>query len=120
MEAENLLKEFQGYLALPNLKNVRLLNVYDLFNVKEDHVKAIVEKILYESPIDNIYYSLPPLKKEEKFFRIEYHQGEFNQREDATPVSYTHLDVYKRQNLSNAVAIVLYEALRQQGFPKLR
>ena len=67
MEAENLLKEFQGYLALPNLKNVRLLNVYDLFNVKEDHVKAIVEKILYESPIDNIYYSLPPLKKEEKF-----------------------------------------------------
>ena len=35
-------------------------------------------------------------------------------------VSYTHLDVYKRQNLSNSVAIGVFEALRQLNFPHLR
>ncbi|HHT50907.1 MAG TPA: phosphoribosylformylglycinamidine synthase [Eubacteriaceae bacterium] len=119
MEAENLLKEFQGYLALPNLKNVRLLNVYDLFNVKEDHVKAIVEKILYESPIDNIYYSLPPLKKEEKFFRIEYHQGEFNQREDATLSLIRDFLGLDEVNVHHSKIIIL-EGINQQDLNKIK
>ena len=101
MESENLLKEFQNYLEIYNLKSVRVLNVYEIINASEEQIKEITEKILYESPIDIIYDDLPLLNKGEKAFRVQYHKGQYNQREDATIhlirkfLNFSAIDVYQ-------------------------
>ncbi len=119
MEGENLLKEFKNYLAIPNLKKVRVVNVYDLINIEEDQVKTIVEKILYESPVDMIYDSLPLLKKEEKFFRMVYHQGEFNQREDAVLSLIKDFLGFDKVNVFHSKVIIV-EGGNHQDFKKIK
>src|SRR5690606_11633267 len=60
------------------------LNVYELINTTVEMAKEIKEKILYEPAIDKVYEDIPNLDVNEKAFRVEYHKGQFNQREDST------------------------------------
>ena len=55
-----------------------------------------------EPSVDNVFFTLPERGEDETVFAIEYLPGQFDQRADSCaqciqPVSYTHLDVYKRQ-----------------------
>jgi len=81
-EGKKLLKEFREYLGIKNLKEVRVINVYDIIDTKESVVEEIIEKLLYEPYTDLIFRNLI-LNDEEKAFRIEAHKGQFNQREDS-------------------------------------
>lgn len=82
-EARNLLKDFKGYLNIKGIKEVRVLNLYELINVTDHMADEITYKVLYEPSIDILYNDLPQLTQDEKAFRIEYHKGQYNQREDS-------------------------------------
>lgn len=84
IEAQNLLNEFREYLSCKGLTEVRVLNIYDLVNATSKEVETIKEKVLFDSDTDTLYDDIPSLKDDEKAFRIEYHKGQFNQREDST------------------------------------
>ena len=83
-EAENLLNEFKNYLGIDSLSYVRVLNVYDLINATEHSTEEIIEKLLFDPNVDLLYKDSITLNDGEKAFRIEYHRGQFNQREDST------------------------------------
>ncbi|NLY85539.1 MAG: phosphoribosylformylglycinamidine synthase [Tissierellia bacterium] len=82
-EGKSLLKEFRDYLGIDRLTRVRVVNVYDLINTTEEEKERIVEEILFEEALDNLYENKLPLRENEKLFRVEYHKGQYNQREDA-------------------------------------
>lgn len=83
-EAENLLNEFKNYLGIHSLLSVRVLNVYDLINATENSAEEIINKLLFDPNVDFLYKDSVTLNDREKAFRIEYHRGQFNQREDST------------------------------------
>lgn len=81
VEAKSLLGDFKENLQLTNLQNVRLLNVYDLFNItSEDLVKA-KESIFAEPATDDVYDEFDLTGK--KYFAVEYLPGQFDQRADS-------------------------------------
>lgn len=83
-EAKLLLNDFREFLGIESLKNLRIVNVYDLINVNEDKKELIVDKILFEKNLDYKYEDNTFIKENEKYFRVEYLKGQYNKREDST------------------------------------
>ena len=52
VEAKSLLAEFKENLQLTNLQNVRLLNVYDLFNINSEDLAKAKDSIFAEPATD--------------------------------------------------------------------
>ena len=78
-EANSLLSDLNGSLGL-NLSNVRVVNVYDLFNVSEADVEIAKESVLSEVVADNVYDKLDLEGK--IFFATEFLPGQYDQRAD--------------------------------------
>ena len=72
VKAKELTEDIKGYLGIDGLKEVRELVRYDVENLTEDTYKKALTCVFSEPPVDDVY-------------------------EETFPVSYTHLDVYKRQ-----------------------
>lgn len=118
-EANSLLKEFRDYLGIENLTNVRVVNVYDLINVTEEEKERIVEEILCEKALDNLYEDKLPVKDNEKVLRLVYHKGQYNQREDAT---YQLIRILtKREDIivQNS-KVILLENITDEDFEKIK
>ena len=81
-EGRVLLKEFKDYLKIQSLKDVRVVNVYDLIGATNEIAEKVTDKVLYEEKLDLIYKKVP-MAKDEKAFRIKYQRGQFNQRQDS-------------------------------------
>jgi len=78
-EAKSLLADLNGSLGL-SLSDVRIVNVYDLFNVSEADVKIAKESVLSEVVADDVYDTLDLGSK--VFFAMEFLPGQYDQRAD--------------------------------------
>ena len=118
-EARSLLKEFRDYLSLHNLTRVRVVNLYDLINVTEEEKESIVKEILFEEALDNLYENKLPIKENEKVFRVEYHKGQYNQREDSTSQLIRILTNKEDILVQNSKAIIL-ENITDEDLEKIK
>lgn len=82
-EAHILYRDFKDYLNIKSLKKVRIINVYDIINSSETEYDQIVKEILWEKNLDYLYEETFPFKEDEKYFRVEFVPGQYNQREDS-------------------------------------
>lgn len=83
VESETLYKDFKDYLNVKSLEKVRVINVYDIINSTKEEYDKIVENILWEKSLDYIYEGSISFKDSEKYFRVEFVPGQYNQREDS-------------------------------------
>jgi len=78
-EAKSLLTDLNGALGL-NLTDIRIVNVYDLFNVSETDVQVAKENVLSEIVADDVYDALD--LEDKVFFATEFLPGQYDQRAD--------------------------------------
>ncbi|MCL1924159.1 MAG: phosphoribosylformylglycinamidine synthase, partial [Defluviitaleaceae bacterium] len=78
-EAKKLMRELNEALNI-SLEKVRIINVYDLFNVSESELEIAKSQVLSELVTDNIYDTIK--LDGEIFFGIKYLEGQYNQRAD--------------------------------------
>ncbi|WP_156299159.1 phosphoribosylformylglycinamidine synthase [Streptobacillus canis] len=76
-ESRRLLKQLQEELGIMSLKDIRILNCYDIFN-SPDNIEDIKKMILSEPVTDDIFDKLE--LNGEKYFAIEFLPGQFDQR----------------------------------------
>ena len=81
VEAKSLLGDFKENLQINTLQNVRLLNVYDVFNITKEDLSKAKESIFAEPATDEVYDEIDLTGK--KFFAIEFLPGQFDQRADS-------------------------------------
>ena len=81
VEAKKLKVELKESLNLTNLEKVRIINIYDLFNVKKDEVSTIKEVVLSETVVDNTYDTLD--LEGQNYIAVEFIPGQFDQRADS-------------------------------------
>ncbi len=83
LEAKRMLKQFQEELKLENLKSLKLINCYDIFNAPEEKedIEKIKNMIFSEIVTDKISEELDLSNK--KYFAVEYLSGQFDQRADS-------------------------------------
>ncbi|HCQ89291.1 MAG TPA: phosphoribosylformylglycinamidine synthase, partial [Clostridium sp.] len=82
LESENLLRDFKHLLRIDDLKDVRVINRYDIEGINESEYKEIKNSILSESNIDKVYDG--DLKfGGRRAFSVEYVPGQYDQRADS-------------------------------------
>ena len=64
VEAQSLLNDLKDNLSVKNLENVRILNIYDIFNLNEKDLKKLNTSVFSEINADDIYYYLEDVLEE--------------------------------------------------------
>ena len=79
-EALSLLDNFKTNLKA-DIKSLRLINVYDVFNIKEEVLEKAKYSIFGEIVTDNVFMDIDLSNK--LYFAVEYLPGQFDQRADS-------------------------------------
>lgn len=77
LEAKDLLVDFNSNLNL-QIKDLRVLNVYDLINIEANKIELYVKEVLSEPVTDTFCYEIN--LEDKLYFATEYLPGQFDQR----------------------------------------
>ncbi len=80
-EANNLLKDINGLLQIDSVKNVRILNRYDVDNIEKEMFDYAVGTVFSEPQLDIVCEC--PSYQNAHVFAVEYLPGQFDQRADS-------------------------------------
>ena len=79
-EAKDLLYDLRENL-LQDIKKLRIVLVYDVFNIEEEIFEQAVKTVFSEVMVDNVYYELDLTN--EKYISLESLPGQYDQRADS-------------------------------------
>ncbi|EJW94735.1 phosphoribosylformylglycinamidine synthase, partial [gut metagenome] len=79
-EVKSLAQELTELVGIKDLKNLRLLNRYDVEGVSRELFDSCVPTVFSEPPVDNVYKHCP---KADTIFAVEFLPGQFDQRADS-------------------------------------
>ena len=104
VESKSLQDDLNLNLSL-HLKNVRVINVYDLFGFTKDLLKKAKYQVFGEVVTDNVTDSLNLLGK--KYFATEFLPGQFDQRASSAIYCCKLIDPNAKINIRSGRIIVL-------------
>lgn len=97
IEASQLLVDLKQNLHLNNLSSLRLINIYDLFNITSADLELVKNTVLAELPVDLITDTTPELGR--CWFAVEPLPGQYDQRADSAIQAFNLLSI-NNPNLS--------------------
>ncbi len=68
-------------LKLNKLEKVRLINIYDIFNMEREDIEIFKKVVLSEEVVDEVYEEIK--LEDKKYIAVEYLAGQFDQRADS-------------------------------------
>lgn len=80
IKSEALLKELVENLQLKSLSSLRLIQVYDIFNLEEDLFEQAVQHVFTEQVTDKVWQEEELVLEDAVYFAIESLPGQFDQR----------------------------------------
>ena len=81
-EARSLKNDLVSLLGIKNLKNLRMLNRYDVEDISAELFENAVKNVFSEPQLDVVTYSIDK-KDTDTVFAVEYLPGQFDQRADS-------------------------------------
>ena len=80
IEAKSLIEDFNVNLN-ENIKGLRLIHIYDVFNIDTNLLEKAVATVFSEVVTDNVYYSFD--LNDQQYIAVEYLPGQFDQTADS-------------------------------------
>jgi phosphoribosylformylglycinamidine synthase len=105
-EARHLLHDLRESLCLPGLKNVRVIQRYDIEGLSDAEFDEAATHILSEPQVDDISRELA-IGGNETAFAVEYLPGQFDQRADSAAQCIQILTGKERPQVFSAKVIIL-------------
>ena len=105
-EARHLLHDLHESLVLPGLKDVRVVQRYDVEGLEPHEFEAAARLILSEPQVDEISNALT-LAENESAFAVEFLPGQFDQRADSAAQCVQILTGRERPVVASAKIIIL-------------
>ncbi len=118
-EAKALLEDLRSFLSLGGLKNLRLLNRYDVEDIGEDLFQECVRLVFSEPQTDVVCTDLNGLRAD-YVFAVEYLPGQFDQRADSAAQCVQIISQGKRPTVRTAKVYALYGKLSAQEMETLK
>ncbi|MDF2676674.1 MAG: phosphoribosylformylglycinamidine synthase [Bacillota bacterium] len=121
-EALNLLHNFKDNLKLQNLKNVRILNRYDVSHISSDDFEKAVTTVFSEPNQDIIYrenFDELNLSKF-KIFAVEFLPGQYDQRADSAAQCIQIVTKKEKSPVKYARVILLEGDLNEVELKKIK
>lgn len=103
VEANSLLNDFNSNLGL-KMKTLRLINVYDVFNIEEELLEKAKKRVFSEIVTDNVYDDLNLEGK--KYLAVEYLPGQFDQRASSAMACLSLIDPKTNAHVKSARILV--------------
>ncbi|HBV68528.1 MAG TPA: phosphoribosylformylglycinamidine synthase, partial [Clostridiales bacterium] len=116
-EALNLKNEFVENLQLHNLKNVRVLNRYDVSHISEEDFKKAVGTVFSEPNQDCVHEDI---SMEGNRFAVEFLPGQYDQRADSAAQCIQIVTGKEKPVVKYARVIVLEGELSKEEIEKIK
>ena len=88
VEAQNLMNDLKENVGIESLDFLRILNIYDVFNLSKEDLKKMGKIVFSEVNVDRVYNSLEEVfsvveNRENIHFAVEFIPGQYDQRADS-------------------------------------
>lgn len=120
VEAAAVLSDLRTVLQLNSVRDVRILNRYDLENIERDDFEKACATILSEPQLDKVSYDFPILAKDEKVFAVEFLPGQYDQRADSAAQCIQFLTHKERPIVRTAKLYLLSGTINDSDFEKIK
>ena len=117
VEAHALKNELNHNLHL-NLQNLRLINVYDLFEIDAQTLEKAKNTIFSEPVTDHVYEEFD--LSQAKYFAIEFLPGQFDQRADSAMQCLSLIDPKNQSIIKSAKLILLDSEISDDQMKKIK
>ena len=77
VEAQGFLRDIREGLNIHGLKDVRIVNRYDIENISDEEYEKSKYTIFSEKTVDNIYDEDLPVDENTRLFAVEYLPGQY-------------------------------------------
>ena len=105
-EARALASDLRGILGITSLENLRILNRYDVENIRKELFDYAVRTVFSEPQLDTVTDS--PEMSGARVFAVEYLPGQFDQRADSAAQCIQILSQGERPAVRTAKLYLLY------------
>ncbi len=116
VEASSLLEELNSNLGL-QLKNLRFINIYDIFNINPDLLEKSLYSVFGEIVTDEVFEKID-LKKE-KYLAVEYLPGQFDQRAAQAEACLKLIDPKCRARIKSAKLVIFDKDVSDEDLAKI-
>ena len=120
VEAQGLYRDLKINLGIDGLKDVRVINRYDITDISDEEYKSSRFVIFSEPPVDHLYEENVDFVTDEKVFAIEYLPGQYDQRADSASQCIQFLTLGERPRCKAAKLIVLKGNVSDEDFKKAK
>ncbi|HEY8422584.1 MAG TPA: phosphoribosylformylglycinamidine synthase [Thermoclostridium sp.] len=120
VKAQKLREEITELLEVKGVKNVRILNRYDVEGITDEDYEKAKSLIFSEPPVDFIYEEDLPARNNERVFAVEYLPGQYDQRADSCAQCIQLISGTERPEIRVATVIIIDGNITDQEFEKVK
>ena len=125
IESEELLKDIKLNVSINGIENVKIINLYDVFNMDET-IYLETKNVVFSNKVSDIIYEQFDLNTNENkhIFAVEYLPGQYDQRADSAKQCIDLLmvdnDKYSEIDIRSGKLIILYGKLTEIDVKKIK
>lgn len=119
IEGKKLLKDAVDYLGLKGIERLSVATIYDLVYATREQAKDITDKLLFDPAMDMNPVSKVELEDGELAFRVEYHKGQYDQRQHSTEAIIRNYLGFDEIRVKTS-RLVKAKGLDEEGIKKLK
>ena len=120
IKAYKLREEITEYLEISGIKNVRILDRYDIEGVSDEDYERVKYFIFSDPSVNFIYEEELPVNNEDKFFAAELLPGQYDQRADSCAQCIQVITEGERPAVRTATVIVIEGKIADQAFERIK
>ena len=125
VEAQNLMNDLRENVGIESLDFLRILNIYDVFNLSKEELEKMEKIVFSEVNVDKVYNSLEEVfaaveNKKNIHFAVEFIPGQYDQRADSAVQCIDLLADNENFNVKSGKLIVLYGNITPEELAKIK
>lgn len=120
VEAIQLLTDIKQTLKIENLKNVRIINCYDIEGLGGEDLNLVAHQILSEVNVDHVMVDSYEIASDETAFRMAYLPGQYDQRADSAMQCIEIVTLRSRPEMATSKIIVLKGQLTKDEIQRIK
>ncbi|MBC2580368.1 phosphoribosylformylglycinamidine synthase [Clostridium sp. DJ247] len=120
VEAQHMLKDLKESLGIAGLKNIRIVNRYDISGISDEEYEKVKYTIFSEKTVDKVYEENIQVAENERVFAVEYLPGQYDQRADSASQCIQILTQNEKPNILSGKIYVAEGSITDEEFVKIK
>ncbi|WP_446899391.1 phosphoribosylformylglycinamidine synthase [Clostridium sp. LBM24168] len=120
IEARALLKDIKESLGINDVKNIRLINRYDIKDMGKDEYEKLKYTVFAEKTVDFVYDEDIPDVGKNRIFAVQYLPGQYDQRADSASQCIQILTQKERIDIVSSKVYVIEGNITEEEFNNIK